>query len=75
MAKYLKDTNIRVNCISPGGIFDDQPETFLSSYRNKCLNKGMLNPSDLVGTLIFLLSDSSKYINGQNIIVDDGFTL
>jgi len=75
MAKYLKGKNIRVNCISPGGIFDKQPKNFLRRYKSFCLNKGMLDKSDITGTLIFLLSDMSKYINGQNIIVDDGFTL
>jgi NAD(P)-dependent dehydrogenase (short-subunit alcohol dehydrogenase family) len=75
MAKYFKDKNIRINCISPGGILDKQPESFLNKYKDNCLSKGMLDPEDLIGTLIFLLSDQSKYINGQNIIVDDGFVL
>jgi len=75
IAKYLKGKNIRVNCISPGGILDNQPDVFLKNYQEFCLSKGMLNPNDLTGTLIFLLSDHSKYINGQNIIVDDGFVL
>lgn len=75
MAKYLAGKNIRVNAISPGGIFNHQPEAFLEAYKKECLNKGMLDKSDLKGTLIFLLSADSKYINGQNIIVDDGFVL
>ncbi len=75
MAKYLKGKNIRVNALSPGGIEDGQPKEFLNSYKELSLNKGMLAPADMVGTLLFLLSDMSKYINGQNIIVDDGFTL
>jgi NAD(P)-dependent dehydrogenase (short-subunit alcohol dehydrogenase family) len=75
MAKYFKGMNIRVNALSPGGVFDCQPEPFLAAYREKCLNKGMLEGKDLVGTLIYLLSDMSKYMNGQNIIIDDGFTL
>ncbi|MCL4430954.1 MAG: oxidoreductase [Epsilonproteobacteria bacterium] len=75
MAKYFKGMNIRVNAISPGGIFDHQPEPFLESYKKQCLNKGMLDKSDLQGTLIYLLSDMSRYVNGQNVIVDDGFTL
>ncbi|MFW3372424.1 oxidoreductase [Aliarcobacter butzleri] len=75
MAKYFKDMNIKVNALSPGGIFDHQPEAFLEKYKEKCLNKGMLDNSDLKGTLIYLLSDMSKYVNGQNIIVDDGFSL
>lgn len=75
MAKYFKGMNIRVNAISPGGIFDHQPEPFLESYKKQCLNKGMLDKSDLQGSLIYLLSDMSRYVNGQNIIVDDGFSL
>lgn len=75
MAKYFKGQNIRVNSISPGGIHSGQPEIFLEAYKKECLNKGMLNQADLGGTLVYLLSDMSKYVNGQNIIVDDGFCL
>ncbi len=75
MAKYFKGKNIRVNAISPGGIFDSQPEIFIEKYNNKCLNKGILNGQDLKGLLVFLLSDMSMHINGQNIIIDDGFVL
>lgn len=75
MTKYFKGRNIKVNAISPGGIFNNQPEPFLKNYRENCLTKGMLNKSDLNGTLIYLPSDMSKYVNGQNIVVDDGFTI
>lgn len=75
MAKYFKGMNIRVNAISPGGIFDNQPEQFLANYKKQCLNKGMLDKSDLKGTLVYLLGDMSRYVNGQNIIVDDGFSI
>lgn len=75
MAKYFKGMNIRVNSLSPGGIYDSQPESFVKSYKYHCINKGMLDKSDLKGTLIYLLSDLSKNLNGQNIIIDDGFTL
>ena len=75
MAKYFKGMNIRVNTLSPGGIFDNQPREFLDKYEEQCLNKGMLDKSDLKGTLVYLLSDMSKYVNGQNIVVDDGFSL
>lgn len=75
MAKYFKGMEIRVNTLTPGGIFDSQPEQFLKAYQDKCLSKGMLDKSDLKGTLVYLLSDMSRYVNGQNIIVDDGFSL
>lgn len=74
-AKYLKGKNIRVNCISPGGIFDNQNSEFILKYNSQCLNNGMLDCKDINGTVLFLLSDISKSINGQNIVVDDGFTL
>jgi len=75
LAKYLKSKNIRVNCISPGGILDSQPKVFLKKYKEKCINKGMLDAKDLNSALDFLLSSDSKFVNGQNIIIDDGFTL
>ena len=75
MAKYVKGKKIRVNSISPGGILDQQPKVFIKAYNEECLNKGMLDKSDITGTLIFLISDLSLHINGQNIIVDDGFVL
>lgn len=75
MAKYFKGKNIRVNAISLGGLEDEQPESFLKAYKEHCLNKGMLEANDISGTLLYLLSDLSQYVNGQNIVVDDGFTL
>ena len=75
MAKYFKGKHIRVNTISLGGIEDRQPEPFLKAYKDFCLNKGMLDAKDVCGTVLFLLSDLSEYVNGQNIVVDDGFTL
>jgi len=75
MAKYFKGMNIKVNTLSPGGIFDNQPEPFVNAYKKECLNKGMLDKNDLKGTLVYLLSDMSQYVNGQNIVVDDGFSL
>ena len=74
-AQYLKGSNIRVNALSPGGILDRQPETFLKHYRSQCAVKGMLDPVDLAGTLVYLLSDLSKNVDGQNLVVDDGFSL
>jgi NAD(P)-dependent dehydrogenase (short-subunit alcohol dehydrogenase family) len=74
-AKYFKGDGIRVNCLSPGGIFANQPEVFLDAYKKHCGTKGMLDTQDMIGTLLFLLSDGSGYITGQNLVVDDGFTL
>jgi len=74
-AQYFKGCGIRCNAISPGGILDRQPESFLEAYKSHCAEKGMLDAGDMCGPLIFLLSDDAKFINGQNLIVDDGFSL
>ncbi|MDB6059950.1 MAG: Flagellin modification protein [Verrucomicrobiaceae bacterium] len=74
-AQYFKTDNIRCNSLSPGGVLNHQPETFLKKYSDYCGSKGMLEPDDIIGALLFLLSDSSRYMNGQNLIVDDGFCL
>ena len=71
---YVADSRFRVNSVSPGGLFDNQPEAFLAKYKEHTLGKGMLDPGDILGSIIFLLSDNSKYINAQNLIIDDGFT-
>ena len=75
LAKYHRDQGIRVNCISPGGILDQQPSAFLERYRADCTNIGMLNGSDVAATIVFLLTEGARAINGQNLIVDDGWTL
>ena len=75
IAKWVRKTNIRVNCVSPGGILDKQPKKFLKAYKSSCNSKGMLDPVDISKIVIFLCSSESQYINGQNIIVDDGWTL
>ena len=74
-AQYFKGFGIRVNSLSPGGILAEQPSSFLEAYKGHCASKGMLLPSDLVGALLFLLSEQSQFMTGQNLIVDDGFSL
>lgn len=75
VASFVADSRFRVNCVSPGGIFDHQPPAFLERYRAETLGQGMLAPEDVTGSILFLLSGMSASINGQNIVVDDGFTL
>jgi NAD(P)-dependent dehydrogenase (short-subunit alcohol dehydrogenase family) len=74
-AQYFKNDSIRVNCLSPGGVLDQQPESFLENYRAFCASKGMLEGADISSVLLFLLSDASKYMTGQNLVVDDGFSI
>jgi NAD(P)-dependent dehydrogenase (short-subunit alcohol dehydrogenase family) len=75
LAKYYHHQGIRVNCVSPGGILDGQPLVFLDRYRKSCTNIGMLSAEQVASTIIFLLSSQSVAINGQNLVVDDGWSL
>lgn len=76
LASYLGKYNIRVNAVSPGGIFDHQPESFVKKYTAKVpLGGRMGEPKDIAGVVVFLLSDAAKYITGRNIVVDGGWTL
>ena len=72
---FMKGTGFRVNSVSPGGLLDNQDEKFLSKYNAHCMEKGMLNPEDVTGAINFLLSDNSRYMSGQNLIVDDAFSV
>lgn len=74
-AKYFRRDGIRVNALCPGGVLDKQPESFLARYNANAGRKGMLEPQDLCGTLVYLLSDASTHMTGQNLIVDDSFSL
>ena len=71
---YMAPFNVSVNCISPGGIFNNQSESFVKAYAKKVPMKKMGHEEDLFAALDFLISNSSNYLTGQNIIVDGGLT-
>ena len=72
-SKYGKE-GLRFNCVSPGGIFDHQPLAFVEAYEKKAPMKRMGTPDDIAPAVSFLLSNEAKYITGQNLIVDGGWT-
>lgn len=74
LASYYGRKGIRVNCVSPGGIFDHQHPSFVSRYEAKVPMGRLGNPDDIAPAVSFLLSDEAKYITGQNLIVDGGWT-
>ncbi|MGL2988131.1 oxidoreductase [Flavobacterium sp. RSSA_27] len=74
LASYLGPNNIRVNTISPGGIFDSQNPVFVKNYNKKVPMRRMGLPEDISPSVVFLLSDDANYITGQNLAVDGGWT-
>lgn len=73
-SRYGRD-NIRVNCVSPGGVIDQQPEKFVKNYEEKVPLNRMAKPNDIAPAVSFLLSNEASYITGQNLIVDGGWTI
>jgi NAD(P)-dependent dehydrogenase (short-subunit alcohol dehydrogenase family) len=65
---------VRVNCVSPGGLWNRQPKRFLERYNRRTMLGRMAGESDLGGAVVFLLSDASRYITGVNLPVDGGYT-
>ncbi len=74
LASYYGRQGVRVNCVSPGGILDKQHNIFIENYEKKVPMGRMGNPDDIAPAVSFLLSDDAKYITGQNIIIDGGWT-
>jgi len=75
LASYYGRKGIRVNCVSPGGIFDNQHPSFVSRYEAKVPMGRLGNPDDIAPSVSFLLSEEAKYITGHNLIVDGGWTV
>lgn len=78
LTRWLSATlapEIRVNAISPGGIARGQPTMFINRYINKTPLRRMATEKDLVGALVFLSTDLSSYVTGQNLVVDGGLSV
>ncbi len=74
MASYLGKDNVRVNCVSPGGIFDNQNPIFVANFEHQVPLSRLGQPEDISPAVSFLLSDGAGYITGHNLLVDGGWT-
>lgn len=72
LATYWSSSNIRVNAISPGGVFNGQPEVFLSRLKQLIPLERMANRDEYQGAILFLCSDASSYMTGSNLVIDGG---
>ena len=76
-AVHLAERNIRTNSISPGGVYNPknpQGDKFMESYKYRCPMKRMANSEEISNVALFLGSNLSTYVNGQNITVDGGMS-
>jgi NAD(P)-dependent dehydrogenase (short-subunit alcohol dehydrogenase family) len=72
LATYWSSANIRVNAISPGGVFNGQSEVFLSRLKQLIPMERMANRDEYQGAILFLCSDASSYMTGANLVIDGG---
>lgn len=75
IASFYGKYKIRANVIAPGGIYDNQPKDFVNKYISKTPLGRMGRAEDIVGTVIFLMSDASNYITGTVHVIDGGWTI
>ena len=74
LSTWYAKKNVRVNVVVPGGVFNNHNSRFKNIYSKKTIMNRMAKPDDLSGIILYLMSDTSSYVTGQNFIIDGGFT-
>lgn len=74
LASYYGKYNVRINCMSPGGVADSQDPSFVERYNNKSPLKRMARAEEMAAPVAFLLSDGASYVTGHNLMADGGWT-